>query len=200
MAAKEFKLTAERLAELEQELNWLKTVREKEVAELIKEARSFGDLSENSEYDEAKNEQSKLYGRIAEVENILADFRNRDIPVAVINEHLQGDLVKFYGVHGTDFFYWFYPSPCSHSKFGLEKINGIAKGIPFSVEELKIQSDKAAEALNVPIYGGDCVVSADGTLRIIDFNDWPSFARCREEAGGKIAECIYNRAKKQMKQ
>ena len=86
------------------------------------------------------------------------------------------------------------------SKFGLEKINGIAKGIPFSVEELKIQSDKAAEALNVPIYGGDCVVSADGTLRIIDFNDWPSFARCREEAGGKIAECIYNRAKKQMKQ
>ena len=135
-----------------------------------------------------------------EVENILADFRNRDIPVAVINEHLQGDLVKFYGVHGTDFFYWFYPSPCSHSKFGLEKINGIAKGIPFSVEELKIQSDKAAEALNVPIYGGDCVVSADGTLRIIDFNDWPSFARCREEAGGKIAECIYNRAKKQMKQ
>ena len=97
------------------------------------------------------------------------------------------------------FFYWFYPSPGSHSKFGLEKINGIAKGIPFSVEELKIQSDKAAEALNVPIYGGDCVVSADGTLRIIDFNDWPSFARCREEAGGKIAECIYKRAKKQMK-
>ena len=72
MAAKEYKLTAERLAELEEELNWLKTVREKEVAELIKEARSFGDLSENSEYDEAKNEQSKLYGRIAEVENILA--------------------------------------------------------------------------------------------------------------------------------
>ena len=72
MAAKEFKLTAERLAELEKELNWLKTTREKEVAELIKEARSFGDLSENSEYDEAKNEQSKLYGRIAEVENILA--------------------------------------------------------------------------------------------------------------------------------
>lgn len=134
-----------------------------------------------------------------EVDLILADFRSRGIPVAVINEHLQGDLVKFYGVHGTDFFYWFYPSPCTHSKFGLEKINGIAKGIPFSEEELKKQSDKAAEALNVPIYGGDCVISADGTLRIIDFNDWPSFARCREEAGGKIAECIYNRAKKQMK-
>lgn len=71
--AKEFKITSARLKELEEELNYLKTTREKEVAELIKEARSFGDLSENSEYDEAKNEQAKLYGRIAEVENILAN-------------------------------------------------------------------------------------------------------------------------------
>ena len=71
--AKEFKLSAERLQELKDELNHLKTVREKEVADQIKEARSFGDLSENSEYEEAKNEQGKLYSRIAEVENILAN-------------------------------------------------------------------------------------------------------------------------------
>ena len=70
--AKEYKLTSIRLAELEEELQYLKTTREKEVAEHLKEARSFGDLSENSEYDEAKNEQAQLYGRIAEVENILA--------------------------------------------------------------------------------------------------------------------------------
>ena len=70
--AKEFKISTLRLKELEQELQYLKTTREKEVAEQIKEARSFGDLSENSEYDEAKNEQAKLYGRIAEVENILS--------------------------------------------------------------------------------------------------------------------------------
>ena len=69
--AKEFKLSAERLEELKQELNYLKTVREKEVADQIKEARSFGDLTENSEYDEAKNEQGKLYSRIAELEEIL---------------------------------------------------------------------------------------------------------------------------------
>ncbi|GHV09741.1 transcription elongation factor GreA [Clostridia bacterium] len=56
---------------LQEELKHLKTVREREVAEQIKEARSFGDLSENSEYDEAKNEQGKLYSRIAEIENIL---------------------------------------------------------------------------------------------------------------------------------
>jgi transcription elongation factor GreA len=71
--AKEFKLSPQRFQELQEELNYLKTVREKEVADLIKEARSFGDLSENSEYDEAKNEQGKLYSRIAEVENILAN-------------------------------------------------------------------------------------------------------------------------------
>ena len=70
--AKEFKISALRLKELEQELFYLKTTREKEVAEQIKEARSFGDLSENSEYDEAKNEQGKVYSRIAELENIMA--------------------------------------------------------------------------------------------------------------------------------
>lgn len=69
--AKQIKLTPQRLSELQEELKYLKTVREKEVADLIKEARSFGDLSENSEYDEAKNEQGKLFSRIAEVEAIL---------------------------------------------------------------------------------------------------------------------------------
>ena len=78
--AKEYKLSPQRLKALQDEMNYLKTVREKEVAELIKEARSFGDLSENSEYDEAKNEQGKLYSRIAEVENILANY-------VVIEEH-----------------------------------------------------------------------------------------------------------------
>jgi transcription elongation factor GreA len=71
--AKEYKLTAERLKELEAELTYLKTDRDKEVTEMIKVARGYGDLSENSEYDEAKTEQAKLYGRIAEVENILAN-------------------------------------------------------------------------------------------------------------------------------
>lgn len=68
---KEYRMSEARHQELKDELNYLKTVREKEVAELIKEARGFGDLSENSEYDEAKNEQGKLYSRIAEIEEIL---------------------------------------------------------------------------------------------------------------------------------
>lgn len=66
-----FKLSEERYEALKKELEYLETVREKEVAEQIKEARSFGDLSENSEYDEAKTEQGKLYSKIAEIKNVL---------------------------------------------------------------------------------------------------------------------------------
>ena len=66
-----YKMSAERLEELKKELDYLQTVREKEVAEQIKEARSFGDLSENSEYDEAKTEQGKLYSKIAEIKNLI---------------------------------------------------------------------------------------------------------------------------------
>ena len=69
--AKEFKMSQERYDELKKELDYSKTTRADEIAELIKEARGFGDLSENSEYDEAKNEQGKLYSRIAELEDIL---------------------------------------------------------------------------------------------------------------------------------
>ncbi len=71
MADTKFKMSRERYDEIAQELDYLQTVREKEVAELIKEARSYGDLSENSEYDEAKAEQGKLYSKIAEYKNLL---------------------------------------------------------------------------------------------------------------------------------
>lgn len=69
--ASRYKMSQERLDALKQELQYLETVREKEVAELIKEARSFGDLSENSEYDEAKTEQGKLYSKIAEMKDLI---------------------------------------------------------------------------------------------------------------------------------
>lgn len=68
---REYKMSQARFDELSQELNYLKTTRSDEVADQIKVARGFGDLSENSEYDEAKNEQGKLYSRIAELEEIL---------------------------------------------------------------------------------------------------------------------------------
>ncbi len=71
MAEKQYFVTEEGLASLEKELEQLKTVRRKEVAEKIKVALSFGDLSENSEYDEAKNEQAIMEARIADLEVML---------------------------------------------------------------------------------------------------------------------------------
>ncbi len=74
---------------------------------------------------------------VDEAMSIVEEFGYRGIPNVVINEHLQGDLVKFYGVADTDFFYWFYPYDAEHSKFGHEAINGRAKEFRFSPEDLK---------------------------------------------------------------
>lgn len=71
MAEKKITLTAEGLKKLEDELEYLKTKKRKEVSEKIKVALGFGDLSENSEYDEAKNEQAQVEVRINELENML---------------------------------------------------------------------------------------------------------------------------------
>ena len=94
--ASRFKMSQERLDEIKQELYYLETVREKEVSELIKEARSFGDLSENSEYDEAKTEQGKLYSKIAElkvlIENAeIVDKGEQDAPKDTVT---LGSIVK----------------------------------------------------------------------------------------------------------
>ena len=69
--AKKVLLTSEGLAKLQDELDNLKNVRRKENTEALKVAKSFGDLSENSEYDEAKNEQAEIEARISEIENML---------------------------------------------------------------------------------------------------------------------------------
>ena len=75
MAAKQVLLTDEGLHNLEQELEFLKTERRKEIAEKIKVALSFGDLSENSEYDEAKNDQAMVEARIADIESMLKNVK-----------------------------------------------------------------------------------------------------------------------------
>ena len=108
---KEYKMSAARAQELQEELNYLKTTRSDEVAEQIKIARGFGDLSENSEYDEAKNEQGKLYSRIAELEEILqhvviVDESNAPTDVVtigcrVIVENAAGQELPPYSIVGS---------------------------------------------------------------------------------------------------
>ena len=92
--AKQNLLTDEGLKTYEEELEYLKTVKRKEVAEKIKVALSFGDLSENSEYDEAKNDQAILEARISQIEDILKNAKIID-ESELNNELIHiGSLVK----------------------------------------------------------------------------------------------------------
>lgn len=88
MAERDVFLTVEGLNKLENELDELKTVKRREVAERIKQALAFGDISENSEYDQAKNEQAQLEDRIAKLEMILRNARlidDEDITTDVVS-------------------------------------------------------------------------------------------------------------------
>ncbi len=130
-----------------------------------------------------------------EAQEVLQEYFLRGIKRAVINRHLVGDLIKFYGVRDTPFFYWFYPFDEGHSKYGHEAVNGHSRGIEFDVAGLRHICQQAADVLDVIVYGGDCIVDPDGTIRIIDFNDWPSFAPCRQEAAPHIAKVIIKKIK-----
>ena len=148
----------------------------------------------------AMHKEDVSYVRHAEeAQEVLQEYFYRGIKRAVINRHLVGDLIKFYGIHNSPFFFWFYPFDEGHSKYGLEAINGKSKGIDFDIERLKGICHDAAEALGVEVYGGDCIVSPEGDIRIIDFNDWPSFAPCRNEAAPFIAKAVLNYVKSKLK-
>lgn len=94
MNNKEIVVTPAGLAALEAELEELKTVKRKEIAEKIKVARGFGDLSENSEYDEAKNEQGFIESRIAQLESMLKRVRILDEDEISDDTVMMGSIVK----------------------------------------------------------------------------------------------------------
>ncbi|RXE70148.1 hypothetical protein ED352_11620 [Muribaculaceae bacterium Isolate-002 (NCI)] len=130
-----------------------------------------------------------------EAQEVLQEYFLRGIKRAVINKHLVGDLIKFYGVSGSRFFYWFYPFDEGHSKYGHEAINGKSRGLEFDKEKMHRICQEASDVLDVKIYGGDCIISPEGDIRIIDFNDWPSFAPCRDAAAPHIAKYILSAIK-----
>ncbi|QBQ41824.1 hypothetical protein E2P86_11930 [Sphingobacterium psychroaquaticum] len=130
---------------------------------------------------------------VEEAQSILNEYALRGITEAVLSEHLVGDLLKFYAVRGTNFFHWFYPYDHNHHKYtNYESINGETLHYPFNIEDLKRSADQAASVLGVHIYGGDAIVGSDGTFHIIDLNDWPSFAPCRNEASRAIAQFLFD--------
>lgn len=126
-----------------------------------------------------------------EAQEILQEYFLRGIKRAVINRHLDGELIKFYGIAGTPFFYWLSEKDSSNAR----KAPGKSKNPDFDEDKLKALCNAAAEILDVSIYGGDCVISSDGKMRIIDFDDWPSFAPCRQEAATQIAKFIMSAIK-----
>ena len=94
--AKQMTVSSEGLKKLQEELEFLKTTKRKEVAEAIKVARGFGDLSENSEYDEAKNEQGLVEARIAEIEAMLKNVKVIDESNIATDRVSVGNRVKVY--------------------------------------------------------------------------------------------------------
>ena len=129
-------------------------------------------------------------GSHEEAQALLERYRRRNIDTVVVSEHLEGDLVKFYGVRGQPFFYWFYPEAEGYDKFGDGKKKETVAYHKFDLTRLKFIASKASEVLGLDIYGGDCIIGPSGDIRIIDFNDWPSFSPCREEAVGYIVKNI----------
>jgi glutathione synthase/RimK-type ligase-like ATP-grasp enzyme len=119
----------------------------------------------------------------AEAQDVLQEYFLRGFKRAVISRHLVGRLVKFYGVAGTNFFQWFRP-------YEAEALNMRDEETRRTDEALKALCAKAAKELNLIVYGGECIQAADGSLSIIDFNDWPSFSPCRAEAATAIAKAV----------
>ena len=133
-------------------------------------------------------------GNAHEAKAILEQMHRRGIGRAIYSKHIEGDLIKFYAV-GNDWFHSCYPEQ-GKTKFGLEALNGTPKHYSFDCGELKRIAGKAAEAIGVEIYGGDCIVDKAGNIYIIDINDFPSFSAVRKEAAEEIAKHIANTVKK----
>jgi len=130
------------------------------------------------------------------LEQAKVAFCRRGINDMVTSAHMPGDVVKFYGV-GRNYFELFYPSDDGISKFGDEERNGVAHHYAFDREAFHSEVVKVSQLTGVSVYGGDAIIDADGHFFIIDFNDWPSFSRCREAAAEAIAEYVLNQATRQ---
>lgn len=121
-------------------------------------------------------------------EQLAAAMRQRGITAVDLRAHVVGDLVKCYGVSGTGFFRYYYPGDDGDWKFGDEQHNGAPRHYPFCGDRLQQVVSEAARVAGLDVYGVDCIVRPDGSVVLIDLNDWPSFSRCRDDAAKAIAQ------------
>ncbi|MDE6801996.1 MAG: hypothetical protein K2J07_05095 [Muribaculaceae bacterium] len=148
------------------------------------EARGFGKCWVKRADNYAMHKEDVSYVRTPqEAQEVLQEYFLRGITRAVISKHIKGDIIKFYGVIGSPFFYWYYPYDNEHEHTDPERQKAIESA-------LKSLCAKAAGELGLMVYGGDAVLDDQGRLTIIDFNDWPSFAPCRNAAATAIAKSV----------
>ncbi|MCG8544563.1 MAG: hypothetical protein MJE12_10170, partial [Alphaproteobacteria bacterium] len=119
---------------------------------------------------------------------VLGGLAARGIERAMLQRHVDGDLIKFYGVGDPNqpvdrnfWFRWFY-----HKDQELS-------GHPFDEELLQSFATRAAAAIGLEVFGGDAIVTADNQIFLIDINAWPSFALYRDEASTEIAAHLADR-------
>ncbi|MDK2910239.1 MAG: hypothetical protein PWR20_1806 [Bacteroidales bacterium] len=127
-------------------------------------------------------EDVTLVYSIEELTEVLHEYHRRGIGAAVVQEHITGPVVKFYAVKNTPFFHFYF-----HDR---------TTALPFDTAMLMDMAQRSAEVLDVDIYGGDAVIGPEGDIRIIDLNDWPSFAPVRDEASKWIAKVILEKAER----
>ena len=126
---------------------------------------------------------------IEEAQEVVQEFFLRGIPTALISRHVEGDEIKFYGIRGRKFFVWEYSSPT-----GLSRKSAATESKEIETE-LKLICSRAADELGVMAYGGECIVDESGSINIVDFNDWPSYASCRSAASLALAKSILEEIK-----
>ena len=124
----------------------------------------------------------------------LRRFAERGISECVIQAHVRGWLVKFYGVRGEGLADC-YAARDVDGKFGLERFNEQPDCASVDMRALSAAAECASDILGLDVYGGDAVVGHDGSVTIVDVNDWPSFRSCTVGAAQKIATLIMNRSK-----
>lgn len=127
-----------------------------------------------------------------ECQTVIDGFAARGISTCVLQEHVPGWVLKFYGIKGCGVIDSFAQNANS-GKFGLERYND--KPVPGAVDMAQLEEAvcKVSGLLGTHVYGGDAVVLPGGDIRIIDFNDWPSFGSCSSRAAKMIASLIMDR-------
>ena len=121
----------------------------------------------------------------------MRDFAARGIARAAMQPHCAGDEIKFYGVLGSPFFHWYYSDVASDGNGTGVAPHG--RRNPLDVAALRRLADRAAAAAGLEIFGGDVIIGPAGEQTLIDLNDWPSFAPCRDRASEAIADYLVRR-------